>query len=150
MDGIPTPATRVRRAKGASGRPRGKSRKSGGSGRYRLARRVLVRCAAAVVFVAAFILDTGAVARLLWACLAGQAGEPARLGAGAVVLLLLGLIAAVVYRPAPAPKPRKRAARPAVRGAEPPEAADEAPRAAPAAGRRGGRRGAQAAPDRGT
>ncbi len=111
MDGIPTPATRVRRAKGASGRPRGKSRKSGGSGRYRLARRVLVMCAAAVVFVAAFILDTGAVARLLWACLAGQAGEPARLGAGAVVLLLLGLIAAVVYRPAPAPKPRKRAAR---------------------------------------
>jgi hypothetical protein len=150
MDGIPTPATRARRTKGASGRARGKSRKSGGAGRYVLARRVLAMCAAAVVFGAAFIVDTEAVARLLWACLAGRAGEPARLGAGAVVLLLLGVIALVAYRPAPAAKPRKRAARPAPRTEELAGAGDEVPRATPRAGKRGGRRGAQAATDSGT
>jgi len=36
--------------------------------------------AAAVVFVIAYIVDTGAVGRLMWACLAGQFGPRARLG----------------------------------------------------------------------
>jgi hypothetical protein len=146
MDGIPTQAGRARRAKGASG---GKSRKSGVGSRYGSARRVLVTGTAAVVFVAAFMLDTEAVARLLRACLAGQAGVPARIAASAVVLLLLGVIGVVVYRPAPAAKPRKRATRPAARADAPTEAADDAPRAAARAGRRGGKRAAPAATDRG-
>jgi hypothetical protein len=106
---------------------------------------VVVFAAAAIVFAMAFILDTGAVARLLWACLKGQLGEPARLGAGTVVLLLLGLTALVLYRPAPPAKPRKRAARPAAPAGEPANATGEAPRA----GKRGGKRGAQPAADRG-
>jgi hypothetical protein len=112
-------------------------------------RRVLLTGAVAVVFVAAFILDTGAVARLLWACLAGRLGEPARLGAAAFVLLLLAVIGVVIYRPAPPAKPRKRAARPAVRAEKPAQASNEAPRAAPAPKKRTGKRGAPLPTDSG-
>lgn len=149
MDGIPTsptpaPAGPARRKQGASGPPRAKSRKSAGGGRSAVARRVLVIGVAAGVFVTALILDTGAVARLLWACLKGQAGEPARLAAGAVVLLLLGATALVVYRPAPPAKPRKRASRPAIRA----DATAEGPDKPPRTRKRGGKRAAQAVTDR--
>src|SRR5271165_2913586 len=43
---------------------------------------------AAGVFLAAYILDTGAVARLMWASLSGQLGQRASI-ASLVVLLLL-------------------------------------------------------------
>jgi hypothetical protein len=79
--------------------------------------------AAATVFVAAFILDTGAVGRLFWASLAGHAGPWARIVAFGVLLLLTGVTARALYRPArPQPaKARKKATRPPVRNDSPGE-----------------------------
>jgi len=42
------------------------------------------------VFLVAYIVDTGAVGRLLWACLAGQFGLRVRLAALVVVVLVGG------------------------------------------------------------
>jgi hypothetical protein len=55
---------------------------------------------ASVVFLVAFICDTGAIARLFWACLAGQLGQMPRLAAVAVLLLILYALAVACYRPA--------------------------------------------------
>jgi hypothetical protein len=54
---------------------------------------------ASAVFLVAFICDTGALARLFWACLAGQVGQFACLAAFAVLLLLLYTLAVACYRP---------------------------------------------------
>lgn len=113
------------------------SRRSGGGVRpYLLARRFPVILGASAVFVAAFILDTEAVAKLFWSCLAGQEGSQARI-VGFAVLLALCVIASVLYRSArqPPAKPRKKAAKRSVRdqalgvrkGATDGGPADEAP-----------------------
>jgi type VI protein secretion system component VasK len=114
MDASSTPTSRPRRVKGASGRPRRRSGSSGSAlGSYRVVRRLLVIVSASAVFVAAFIVDTAAVVRLFWACLAGQAGQRARIIAFGVLLLLMCLAIVMLYHPTdrPAAKVRKKAAR---------------------------------------
>ena len=73
--------------------------------------------AALSVFLVAYILDTGAVVRLLWAALTGQFGTGSRVAASGIVLLLGYVIALMLYRPArpPPAKVRKKATRPATR-----------------------------------
>lgn len=101
-------------------------------------RRGLLIGGVVAVFIAGFVLDPQAVARVFWACLAGQAGPWARWGAIALLLAISAAISCVFYRPArPAPPPvkvRKKAAPRAVRT----EVAEAAPAAegAPAPKRR--------------
>lgn len=73
--------------------------------------------AATVVFIVAFVLDTGAVVRLFWACLVGHAGQTARIVAFGILLLLALLLAVALCYPrqAPTPKVRKKATRRAPR-----------------------------------
>jgi hypothetical protein len=66
---------------------------------------------AAGVFLAAYILDLGAVARLMWAGLSGQLGQRACIASAAVMVLLGAALAWASYRPAPRPV-RKAAAKP--------------------------------------
>src|SRR5271166_3484438 len=153
MDDVSTPTSRPRPAKGASGRSRRQYRSSGGAARYRVARRVLVISGASAVFIAAFMFDTGAVARLFRACLEGHAGLRARIAAFGILLPLLCMIAFALYRPArrPPAKARNRAARPPIRNkgeSERIEAIDGGPGAGTAAAKRNSRRGSNAATDR--
>jgi hypothetical protein len=67
---------------------------------------------AAGVFLAAYILDLGAVARLMWAGLSGQFGQRACIASFAVVVLLVAALAWASYRPAPPHPVRKAAAKP--------------------------------------
>jgi hypothetical protein len=66
---------------------------------------------AAVVFLAAYVLDPYAVAGLMWAGLSGQLGGRARLASFAVLVLVAAALAWASHRPAPRPA-RKAAARP--------------------------------------
>jgi hypothetical protein len=124
VDALPTSPVRPRRAKGTAEAPRRRSARSGSAARpARSAWRAWVWAAAGAVFVAAFILDTGAVGGLFWASLAGHAGPWARIVAFSVLLLLAGVIACALYRPArPQPaKARKKAIRLPVRNDSPDE-----------------------------
>jgi hypothetical protein len=72
--------------------------------------------AAVAVFLAAYILDLGAVARLTWACVSGQLGERACIASFAVLVLLGSALAWASHRPAPPPvskAPAKARRRPA-------------------------------------
>jgi hypothetical protein len=62
---------------------------------------------ASTVFLVGFICDTGALARLFWASLAGQVGQFARLAAFGVLLLLCVFVLGFV-RPARLPPARPR------------------------------------------
>jgi hypothetical protein len=66
---------------------------------------------ASAVFLVGFICDTGALARLFWASLAGRVGLFARLAAMAVMLLLACVLVLSFVRPArlPPAKPRRSA-----------------------------------------
>jgi hypothetical protein len=66
--------------------------------------------AAVGAFLAAYVLDWGAVARLMWACFAGQLGQPACIASFGTLLLLGCMLAWASHRPAPGPvakTPRK-------------------------------------------
>ncbi len=78
---------------------------------HSIIRNVLVITLASAVFLVAFICDTGALARLFWASLAGHVGLLARLAAFAVLLLPACVIALSFIRPArlPPAKPRRSA-----------------------------------------
>ena len=117
-----------------------------------MARRLLVISAASAVFVVAFILDTGAVARLFWACLAGQLGQRSRIAALGILLLLCCVIALVLYRPARLPpvKARNKTARRPIRNegqAERNGAIDDSPAEVVPAAKRRSRRNSNAATD---
>lgn len=58
---------------------------------------------AAGVFLVAYILDTGAVVRLMWACLSGQLGRRACIASLAVLLVLGAALAWASRRPAARP-----------------------------------------------
>jgi len=153
MDDVSTSTSRPRPAKGASRRSRRQYRSSGGAARYRVARRVLVISGASAVFIAAFMFDTEAVARLFRACLEGHAGLRARIAAFGILLLLSCMIAFALYRPArrPLAKARNRAARPPGRNkgeSERIEAIDGDPGAGTSAAKRNSRRGSNAATGR--
>jgi hypothetical protein len=83
-----------------------------------LVRRLPVIAASTVVFLIAFILDTGAVLRLFWACLMGEIGPGPRLVAFSVLLLVLGVMVLLLYRPEQRPlvKARKKPIPRAIRG----------------------------------
>jgi hypothetical protein len=112
MDASSTPAVRPRRSRASSRQPRPRSAPAGGSVRSRsVARRLLVLSGAVGVFSVVFIVDPDSVGRLVWTCLAGRAGWPARLTAfGGLVALVLVIGSALIQQaPPPPPKPRKRA-----------------------------------------
>jgi hypothetical protein len=69
---------------------------------------VVVIALASAVFLVAFICDTGELARLFWASLAGHVGLPARLAAFTVVLVPACVIALSFTRPARLPPPKTR------------------------------------------
>lgn len=95
-------------------------RSAGTAGLRLISRRLLVVSLAAAVFLVGFICDTGALARLFWAALAGQVGLMARLGAFAALLLLAGVFGLGFFSPArsaPA-KPRRSGAPRAARNEE--------------------------------
>jgi uncharacterized membrane protein len=77
----------------------------------------LVTLAALSVFILAFILDTGAVARLLWGALTGHFGAWIRIAAFGIVSLLCCVIALVLYSAPrqPSARVRQKATRPAIR-----------------------------------
>lgn len=81
------------------------------------------------IFLIAYILDWSAVARLVWACLAGQLGPFARFASFAI-LCLFGCTLAWTWRP-PAPATIVKVPRKARRPAVPPE---KAARTGPKAG----------------
>jgi hypothetical protein len=110
MDASSTSPGRKRRPKGQSRSRRGSS---GGVRPVSLARRVLVISAASAVFIGAFIVDTSAVGRLFWTCLAGHAGWPAQAAAFAVLMAAVFVVGVAFRRPGrPLPtKARKRAGR---------------------------------------
>jgi hypothetical protein len=60
------------------------------------------------VFLVGFICDTGALARLFWASLAGQVGLFARVAAFAVLLLLACVFVLGFVRPARSPPTKAR------------------------------------------
>ncbi|MFO1026542.1 MAG: hypothetical protein U1E70_15320 [Acetobacteraceae bacterium] len=87
--------------------------------------RMLTAFAAAVVFLAAFVVDTAGAMRLAWACLIGRLGWQAQLVTAGLGLGFVGLCI-VAWRPgrsvaAPARKPPSGRARPAgdERGVQP-------------------------------
>src|SRR5208283_2296876 len=111
MDDVSTSTSRPRPAKGASRRSRRHYRSSGRAAQYRVARRVLVISGASAVFIATFIFDTEALARLFRACLEGHAGLRARIAAFGILLLLCYMIAFALYRPARGRRQRRQSAR---------------------------------------
>jgi hypothetical protein len=68
---------------------------------------------AVAVFLAAFMFDIEAVARLFWSCLAGHEGPQVRLAAFGILLLISCMLACAFYRPArpPPAKVRRKAAK---------------------------------------
>lgn len=97
-------------------RPRPKTGKAAAR-RHQATRRLWPIGAAAVgVFLAAYVLDLGAVARLMWACVSGQLGQRACIASFAVLVLLGSALAWASHRPAPPPvtkAPAKARRRPA-------------------------------------
>jgi hypothetical protein len=84
-----------------SGQARQRSSRSVGVvGAHSIVRRILVISMASAMFLVAFICDTGAIAGLFWACLAGHVGQLARLAAFGGMLLLLCVLALAFCRPA--------------------------------------------------
>jgi hypothetical protein len=148
MEATANPASRKKRPKGASGPSRRKPAVAGGFARVRrTALRLAVIGGASTVFLAAFILDPDAVARLLWACLTGHAGLPARLAAFAIVLAVVYGIALMLRPSAASPPPvvRKRAPRRPVANSKPIEQiepAGETPVAGTPSGKRRKRKSA--------
>jgi hypothetical protein len=128
--GMSTPTAAAARQK-KTAKPLGKSRRRSGSGNaqpstaLRSGRRLWPLIIAVVVFLIAYIVDTGAVGRLIWACLAGQFGPRVRLAAFGVVVLIGGMLALALWsRPrqlpaAPARKPRTRRPRNTTKPASP-------------------------------
>jgi hypothetical protein len=116
----PTAATPGRKkSSGSPGKSRRRPRAGAGkaSARPRPASRRLwpIAAVAAVVFLASYILDVGAVGRLMWACLTGQLGTQARIASIGVLLLSAGALAWASRRPAPrrvTKAPRKARPRP--------------------------------------
>ncbi|PPQ29659.1 hypothetical protein [Rhodopila globiformis] len=133
-----TAPTRQKKTSGSPGKTRGRPRS--GTGRASATRRpgrwrAWPIGAAVVVFLAAYILDTGAVIRLIGACLAGQFGPPVRIVAFAALGLLGCVLAWALFSPQPAPaaatgKPRRprtpAKAKPASAGPEATVPADNA------------------------
>jgi hypothetical protein len=110
-DAVLKPASRSQSGD-ASRRSRKQPGRSGGiAGAGSITRHVLVISLASAVFLVGFICDTGALARLFWASLAGQVGLFARLAALSVVLLLACVFVLSFVRPArlPPAKPRRNA-----------------------------------------
>ncbi len=111
-DAILKPASRTKSGKVPKrpghrpGRPGSSAGGNGGAGS--ITRLAAVIPLAAAVFLVGFICDTGALARLFWASLAGQVGLPARLGAFAIVLLLGFALVAGFFRPARVPPTKQR------------------------------------------
>jgi hypothetical protein len=124
---MPAPAAATARRKKTSTSPGGSRRRprSGtgkSSARPRLTGRWLWAIAVVGVFLAAYVLDPGAVAGLIWACLAGQFGQRARI-ASFSVLVFGGFALAWALRPqAPRPvaKVRRKAQRAPARSKEKP------------------------------
>lgn len=119
-DAILKPASRSQSGD-LSKRSRRRPGRSGGiAGAYSIVRHGVVIALASAVFLVAFICDTGALARLFWASLAGQVGLLARLAAFAVLLLPACVIALSFIRPArlPPAKARRSASARAARNEE--------------------------------
>jgi hypothetical protein len=97
-------------------RPRAKTGKAAARRPQSTRRLWPIGTAAAAVFLAAYVLDLGAVARLMWAGLSGQLGERACIASFAVLALLGAALAWASHRPAPPPvtkAPAKARRRPA-------------------------------------
>jgi hypothetical protein len=110
-DAVLKPASRSQSGD-ASRRSRKQPGRSGGiAGAGSITRHLLVISLASAVFLVGFICDTGALAGLFWASLAGQVGLFARLAAFAVLLLLACVFFLSFVRPArlPPAKPRRGA-----------------------------------------
>jgi hypothetical protein len=122
-----TPTAAAPRQKKTSGPP-GKPRRRSGPGNGQPSRgrpgRWLWPLVIAV-FLVAYIVDTGAVGHLLWACLAGQFGPRVRLAAWVVVVLVGGIVTWAFLRRSPRPsaapvrKPRPGQRRGIVKSAPP-------------------------------
>ena len=120
MDAVSTSAPRPSGGKRAAGAARRRTGSPKAAVRTGLAwRRGLLMAGVAGVFVAAFMVDTAGMARLIWACLAGREGPAARMVALAVLVPVLGVVVVAFWRPGerrPAPAaPRKKAVRAAGR-----------------------------------
>jgi hypothetical protein len=110
-------------------KPPGKPRRRSGSGNGqpsvgpRSGRRLWPLVIALVVFLMAYIMDTSAVGRLVWACLAGQFGPRVRLAASGVLVLIGGMLALALWSrqlpAAPARKPRPKRPRNTTKPASP-------------------------------
>jgi len=70
-----------------------------------------VAAAAATVFAGAFILDTAALMRLAWACMAGHFGFRVRVAAIAITGLMIAMVIWALIHPQPAPPPISRKTR---------------------------------------
>jgi hypothetical protein len=60
-----------------------------------------IAAVAVVVFLVAYVLDWGAVARLIWMCLVGQLGPLRRIASFGILLLLGCTLAWAWHRPTP-------------------------------------------------
>ena len=117
---MPPPTAAAARQKKTSDSPgKAQRRPHSGASRPQAGRRpggwrVWTIIAAVVVFLAAYILDPGAVARLIAACLAGQFGPRVRIAVFAALALVGCVLAWALLRPQPrrsaaaVSKPRRR------------------------------------------